>query len=72
MTITIRELGPGFAGEVHGLDMRTPLSREDADIGSLASNSKWTLTEATEGQRVWTDDYSNVLGAVWRRLRSND
>lgn len=47
-------------------------AREDADIGSLASNSMWTLTEATEGQRVWTDDYSNVLGAVWRRLRSND
>jgi len=30
MTITIRELGPGFAGEVHGLDMRNPLSGEDA------------------------------------------
>lgn len=47
-------------------------ARDDADIGSLASNPKWTLTEATEGQRVWTDDYSNVLGAVWRRLRSSD
>ena len=22
-----------------------------------------------DSQRVWTDDYSNVLGAVWRRLR---
>jgi len=30
MTIAIRELGPGFAGEVHGLDMRDPLSGEDA------------------------------------------
>ena len=28
-----------------------------------------TRREPTEGQRVWTDDYSNILGAVWRRLR---
>ena len=47
-------------------------AREAADVGSLASNDKWILTEATEGQRVWTDDYSNVLGAVWRRLRASD
>ena len=30
MTITIRQVGPCLAGEVDGLDMRTPLSREDA------------------------------------------
>jgi hypothetical protein len=47
-------------------------AREEADVGKIASDDKWTLTEATEGQRVWTDDYSNVLGAVWRRLRTPD
>jgi hypothetical protein len=47
-------------------------AREEADVGRLASDEKWTLTEAAEGQRVWTDDYSNVLGAVWRRLRTGD
>lgn len=47
-------------------------ARDDADVGKLASDDKWILTEATEGQRVWTDDYSNVLGAVWRRLRNPD
>ena len=47
-------------------------AREEADIGKLASDEKWTLTEATEGQRVWTDDYSNILGAVWRRLKNGD
>ena len=30
MSITIRQVGPCFAGEVSGLDMRIPLSREDA------------------------------------------
>lgn len=47
-------------------------AREGADVGRLASDEKWTLTEAAEGQRVWTDDYSNVLGAVWRRLKNGD
>ncbi len=43
-------------------------AREEADVGSLASDSKWTLTEPEEKQRVWTDDYSNIIGAVWRQL----
>ena len=45
-------------------------AREEADVGKIASDEKWVLTAANEGQRVWTDDYSNVLGAVWRRLRT--
>jgi hypothetical protein len=47
-------------------------AREEADIGKLASSEKWEETEADEKQRVWTDDYSNVLGAVWRRLRDGE
>ena len=47
-------------------------ARDEADVGKLASDEKWYLTEATEGQRVWTDDYSNILGAVWRRLKNGD
>jgi len=47
-------------------------AREAADVGKISSDEKWVLTEANEGQRVWTDDYSNVLGAVWRRLRTPD
>ena len=47
-------------------------ARDEADVGSLASSDKWELTEYEETQRVWTDDYSNVLGAVWRRLRDGE
>jgi hypothetical protein len=47
-------------------------AREEADVGELASSDKWTETEPTEGQRVWTDDYSNILGAVYRRLREGE
>ena len=47
-------------------------AREEADVGKLASSDQWALTEAEDNQRVWTDDYSNVLGAVWRRLRDGE
>ncbi len=47
-------------------------AREEADVGKLAASERWALTEADENQRVWTDDYSNVLGAVWRRLRDGE
>ncbi|UFX47429.1 fused MFS/spermidine synthase [Bradyrhizobium sp. 41S5] len=47
-------------------------AREDADVGKLASSDVWTETDANEKQWVWTDDYSNVLGAVYRRLRDGE
>jgi hypothetical protein len=47
-------------------------AREEADVGKLASSDQWAETEADENQRVWTDDYSNVLGAVYRRLRDGE
>jgi hypothetical protein len=47
-------------------------AREEADVGKLASSDQWALTEAEDHQRVWTDDYSNVLGAVWRRLKKGE
>jgi hypothetical protein len=47
-------------------------ARDEADIGKLASSDKWDETDAKPDQRVWTDDYCNVLGAVYRRLRDGE
>ncbi len=47
-------------------------ARQEDDVGTLASSEQWALTEANENQRVWTDDYSNVFGAVWRRLNAEN
>jgi hypothetical protein len=47
-------------------------ARADADVGKLDSSDKWEETAAVPNQRVWTDDYSNVLGAVYRRLRDGE
>ncbi len=47
-------------------------ARKPEDVGSLASDRYWQSTPPTPGEWVWTDDYSNVLGAVYRRLRDGD
>jgi len=47
-------------------------AREAADVGSLASSKQWSETKSDEKQRVWTDDYSNIIGALYRRLRDGE
>jgi len=47
-------------------------AREDDDVGELDNSDVWAETAADKNQRVWTDDYSNVLGAVYRRLRDGE
>jgi hypothetical protein len=47
-------------------------ARDEADIGRLATDDKWALTEPKADRRVWTDDYSNILGAVLRRFRDGE
>jgi hypothetical protein len=47
-------------------------AREEADVGRLASSKQWEETEADDTQRVWTDDYSNIVGALYRRLRDGE
>jgi spermidine synthase len=44
-------------------------AREEADVGGIAKGGAWTAAVPDKLQRIWTDDYSNVLGAVWRRMR---
>ncbi|MFY9686649.1 MAG: fused MFS/spermidine synthase [Pseudolabrys sp.] len=39
------------------------------DVGTIATSERWTLNLPDPGQRIWTDDYSNIAGAFWRKLR---
>jgi hypothetical protein len=39
-------------------------ARDEADVGTLASSD--SCTPENEGE-VWTDDYSNILKAIWLR-----
>ena len=38
-------------------------------IGDLATNENWQPIVPPTGQRVWTDDYANLVGAIVRRWR---
>jgi hypothetical protein len=46
------------------------VARGEQDFGALARSSYWPLFERDPSQRVWSDDYSNVVGALLRNLRS--
>lgn len=39
------------------------------DIGPLNGSPIWIETAPTPGLRTWTDDYSNIVGAFWRKRR---
>ena len=45
------------------------VARNEADFGVLAKSELWPIRERDPRQRVWTDDYSNVVGALLRHLR---
>lgn len=41
------------------------IAREDRDFGPLLDDARWQVPASGE-TRAWTDDYANVLGALWR------
>lgn len=45
------------------------LARRDEDFGTLARSDYWQVYDRDASQRVWSDDYSNVVGALIRHLR---
>ena len=63
----VLENGPQylFAGTV------AAVARENEDFGALAQSPFWLLQTPDLKQWVWTDDYSNIVGAMMRQLRSS-
>ncbi len=48
------------------------VARNDADFGALAFSNYWPLKTPDPDQWVWTDDYSNVVGAIMRQIKANE
>jgi hypothetical protein len=44
-------------------------ARSEADFGPLATSAGWAVTQPDPTQWVWTDDYSNIVGAMLRNLK---
>jgi protein-L-isoaspartate O-methyltransferase len=45
------------------------VARDDLDFGGLAWTSYWPRQTPDPSQWVWTDDYSNIVGAIIRQLK---
>jgi len=57
------------ASEQKWVPVIAAVARKDKDFGPLANSRYWPVLPPNPAQRVWTDDYSNVVGALVRRLR---
>lgn len=44
------------------------VARSDKDFGKLTRAAGWNPKASDLAQRIWTDDYSNIVGAVIRKL----
>jgi spermidine synthase len=42
---------------------------KDENFGPIAKSDAWELQKPDPKQWVWTDDYSNIIGSILRRLR---
>lgn len=43
------------------------MSRNESDLGRVAQDARWKPAQPKHQARVWTDDYSNLLGIIkWR------
>ena len=45
------------------------VARRDEDLGRLAQSDEWAVIEPDPRDWVWTDNYSNIIGAMIRQLR---
>ncbi|MBA3268426.1 MAG: fused MFS/spermidine synthase [Acidimicrobiia bacterium] len=59
--VTEAQADEGKAGSVW-----VAMAREPADLASLAADPTWVTLPPRPGADVWTDDFSNLLGAIRR------
>lgn len=60
---------PEDASEQKWVPTVAAVARKDEDFGALANSRFWLVLPPDPALRVWTDDYSNVLGTLIRQLR---
>lgn len=57
-----------FERDFHAHATIAVIAKTDAALGPLTTQLPWAKMRADPAVRVWTDDYSNILQAIWRRL----
>ncbi len=54
----------------HWVPRVAAIARREEDFGALAKSVFWPVRQRDPNQRVWSDDYSNVVGALLRNWRA--
>ncbi len=55
-----------FKRDMYANSLVAVVARSEADAAVLARTGQWQRLNAEPGLRPWTDDFSNVLAAMWR------
>ena len=61
---------PNLEDDMFARSMVIVVVEKPADVGPVAKDDTWSRVEPDPSIRAWTDDYSNILDAIWRKLRS--
>jgi len=60
---------PDFNKTFHARAEIAVLAKSETDFGALSAATGWTAPSPAPGFRTWTDDYSDIVGAIWRKWR---
>jgi SAM-dependent methyltransferase len=55
-----------FLEKMHTNSLIAVLARRESDVSALTSGNGWRKLVADGSVRPWTDDYSDILSAIWR------
>ncbi len=55
-----------FGERMYANSLIAVLARRDEDLAALTGHGGWTRLVANGAVRPWTDDYSDILSAIWR------
>ena len=58
-----------FKRNMYASSLVAVVARKDQDLAALSGEGGWIRQSAPAGVRPWTDDYSNILAAMWRMYR---
>ena len=54
---------------ISGCRQVAAVARSEEDFGVLAKSEYWPVSNAIRRSAIWSDDYSNVLGALMRKWK---
>lgn len=55
-----------FMEKMYANSLVAVLARSDEDVAALTAGGGWTKLKPDGSVRPWTDDYSDILSAIWR------